>query len=67
MAGGRPTTDPRTVLVSVRLAPRHKRMLEARARAEDISISEALRRFLDEARGQTPARRARRNAGRRPR
>jgi hypothetical protein len=49
MPVGRFTTDPRTVLVSVRLAPRHKRMLEARARREGISLSESLRRFLDEA------------------
>jgi hypothetical protein len=53
------------VLVSVRLAPRHQRMLEARARAEGISISEALRRFLDEARGEPLSRPRLRDAKRR--
>jgi hypothetical protein len=49
MPRGRPTSDPRTVTVSVRLAPRHKQMLQARARREGITLSEALRRELDEA------------------
>ncbi len=38
-------------LVAVRLAPRHLKMLKRRARAERVSLSEALRRFLDEAQG----------------
>jgi hypothetical protein len=47
MPGGRPTSDPRAHLVAVRLADRHLRLLRDRARREGISLSEALRRFLD--------------------
>jgi hypothetical protein len=47
MPGGRPTTDPRAHLVAVRLAERHLRLLRDRARREGVSLSEALRRFLD--------------------
>ena len=48
MPGGRPTDDPKQTLVAVRLAVRQMRALEARARREDIGLSEALRRCLDE-------------------
>jgi hypothetical protein len=48
MAGGRPTKDPKTSLKAVRLAPRHVRLLERRARREGVSFSEALRRYLDD-------------------
>lgn len=47
MPGGRPTSDPREHLVAVRLAERHVRLLRERARRDGISLSEALRRFLD--------------------
>jgi hypothetical protein len=49
MAGGRPTSDPRQHLVAVRLPERHIALLRERARREGVSISEALRRFLDAA------------------
>jgi hypothetical protein len=48
MPGGRPTDDPKTILVAARLAPRHVRLLERRACREGVSLSEALRRYLDE-------------------
>jgi hypothetical protein len=71
MAGGRPTDDPKTTLVAARLAPRHVRLLERRARREAITLSEALRRYLDEIvqRERTPAARRRRadSGKRRPR
>lgn len=47
MAGGRPTSDPRGYLLAVRLPERHVRLLRERAGRENISLSEALRRFLD--------------------
>ena len=43
-SGGRPTKDPRTELVALRLAPRHVRLLERRAWHDGVSLSEALRR-----------------------
>lgn len=48
MAGGRPTRDPKGTLMAVRLSSRQLRILEARARREDIGLSEALRRCVDE-------------------
>ena len=48
MAGGRPTSDPKATLLAVRLAQRHVRLLQERARREGVSVSEALRRFLEE-------------------
>jgi hypothetical protein len=67
MLGGRPTTDPRPIYLAVRVAPRHKRMLEARARREGVSVSEALRRILDESiapKRPHPTRRAKAGGGR---
>jgi hypothetical protein len=48
MPGGRPTDDPKPTLVAVRLAARQMRVLEARANREGVTLSEALRRCLDE-------------------
>lgn len=48
MAGGRPTSDPKTRLLAVRLAERHVRWLRSRALHDDVTLSEALRRLLDE-------------------
>ena len=48
MAGGRPTSDPKATLLAVRLAQRHVRLLQERARREGVSVSEALRRFLEQ-------------------
>jgi hypothetical protein len=47
VAGGRPTDDPKGKLLAVRLADRQLRALQARARREDVSLSEALRRCVD--------------------
>ncbi len=46
---GRPTEDPKTQLIAVRLPTRHVRLVQRRAKRERISFSEALRRFLEEA------------------
>lgn len=48
MAGGRPTQDPKGKLVAVRLASRQVQALTTRARRENIALSEALRRVVDE-------------------
>jgi hypothetical protein len=48
MAGGRPTTDPKETLVAVRLSERQLVVLERRTRHDDISLSEAIRRCVDE-------------------
>lgn len=48
MPGGRPTSERKAALLAVRLATRHIRLLEQRAEREGVSLSEALRRFLDE-------------------
>jgi hypothetical protein len=53
---GRPTDDPRGEILSIRVALRHKRLLERRAAAERITLSEALRRYLDELRSPPPSR-----------
>lgn len=45
---GRPTDDPKTQLVAVRLTPRQVKLVERRAEQEAVSISEAIRRCLDE-------------------
>jgi hypothetical protein len=47
---GRPTNDPKGSVLTVRVAARHLRMLEQRAAAEHVTLSEALRRYLDESR-----------------
>jgi hypothetical protein len=57
MAGGRPTDDPKQTLVAVRLAARQIRALEARAQREDIGLSEALRRCVDDWASSTICRR----------
>jgi len=54
MPGGRPTEDPKANLLAVRLPKRHLRALRARARTEGVTVSEALRRCLDEWLGQPP-------------
>jgi len=46
--GGRPTNDPKGTLVAVRLAARHLSALGDRARREGVSLSEALRRCVDD-------------------
>ncbi len=48
MPGGRPTDDPKPMLVAVRLAARQMRVLKVRAKREGIGLSEALRRCVDE-------------------
>ncbi len=48
MAGGRPTRDPKGSLLAVRLAERQFGVLQARAKREAISVSEAIRRCIDE-------------------
>ena len=44
---GRPTDDPKSTLVAVRLAAGQMRVLKLRAKREGISLSEALRRCVD--------------------
>ena len=48
MPGGRPTSERKGALFAVRLADRHVRLLQERAEREGVSVSEALRRLLDE-------------------
>ena len=48
MAGGRPTDDPKETLVAVRLSDRQLVVLKRRARHDGTSLSEALRRCVDE-------------------
>ena len=48
MPGGRPTSERKGTLVAVRLPDRHVRVLQERAEREGVSVSEALRRLLDE-------------------
>ena len=48
MPGGRPTSERKGTLLAVRLADRHVRLLRERAEREGVSVSEALRRLLDE-------------------
>ena len=45
---GRPTDDPKTELVAVRLAPRHVEHVEMLAERGAVSFSEALRQLLDD-------------------
>jgi hypothetical protein len=59
MPGGRPTQDPKETLIAVRLSTRQLRVLQARAQREQVALSEALRRCVDEwAAGAAAARRA---------
>jgi len=53
MPGGRPTDDPKTKLVGVRLTERHLRQVELRAHRDGVTFSEALRRCLDDAARET--------------
>ncbi len=46
--GGRPTKDPKTRLIAVRLPPRLLAFLEQLAREQNVSVSEALRRLVDQ-------------------
>jgi hypothetical protein len=55
----RPTDDPKGTMLAVRLATRHVQLLEWRAARDHISVSEALRRYLDEAGHGTQAPRSR--------
>jgi hypothetical protein len=61
---GRPTNDPKGEILAVRVAPRHKRLLEGRAASERITLSEALRRYLDELRNAPASREDNRDARR---
>ncbi len=45
----RPTNDPKGTMLAVRVAARHVEMLGRRAARDQVSVSEALRRYLDEA------------------
>ena len=57
VSGGRPTNDPKETLVAVRLSDRQRVVLERRVQRESISLSEAIRRCVDEwDRGYTRAR-----------
>jgi len=57
LSHGPPTGDPKRKLFAVRLSARHLAALNRRAQAENITISEALRRIVDEwARGYERAR-----------
>jgi hypothetical protein len=56
MPGGRPTSDPKENLLAVRLSDRHLRMLRALAQRDGVSLSEALRRLLDQQASPPPAR-----------
>ena len=55
MAGGRPTDNPKGTLVAVRLSERQLRVLQARARRESVSLSEAVRRCVDDCAASAPA------------
>jgi ribosomal protein L12E/L44/L45/RPP1/RPP2 len=55
MPGGRPTDDPKGTLVAVRLSASQVRVLEARAKREGVSLSEALRRCVDDSAARAPA------------
>jgi hypothetical protein len=48
MPGGRPTDDPKETLVAVRVSERQLVVLQRRAKHDDISLSEAIRRCVDE-------------------
>lgn len=48
---GRPTNDPKTGRVTIRLAPRDLAALEAVAKERGVSLSEAARLVLREALG----------------
>ena len=48
MPGGRPTSDPKETLVAVRFSERQLVVLQRRAKHDDISLSEAIRRCVDE-------------------
>jgi hypothetical protein len=56
MPRGRPTSDPKATLLAVRLGERHVRLLREHARREEVSLSEALRRLLDERLAARPPR-----------
>ena len=64
--GGRPTDDPKGKLLAVRLADRQMRALQARARREGVSLSEALRRCVDAWIGSPPSPASRPRRGRPP-
>ena len=59
MKRGRPTQDPKGTLLAVRLSARHLRVLQARARREAVTLSEALRRCVDDCAAPTARPRAR--------
>ena len=48
MPGGRPTDDPKETLVAVRFSDRQLVVLQRRAKHDGTSLSEALRRCVDE-------------------
>ena len=48
MPRGRPTQEPKGKLVALRLSERQLTVLKERVRREGVSLSEALRRCLDE-------------------
>jgi hypothetical protein len=56
MPGGRPTSEPKATLIAVRLADRHVQWLRERAATEGVSLSEALRRLLDQHAAPKPLR-----------
>lgn len=54
MRRGRPTSDPKSTLLAVRLAERHVRFLQDRAERGGVSLSEALRLVLEESISSPP-------------
>lgn len=48
MPGGRPTDEPKTRLIALRLPPRLLRFIEQLAREQSVSVSEALRRLIEQ-------------------
>jgi hypothetical protein len=48
MPGGRPTDDPKETLVAVRFSDRQLVVLQRRAKHDGISLSEAIRRCVNE-------------------
>jgi hypothetical protein len=48
MPGGRPTSEPKTKLVALRLPVRLLRFVEQLAREQRVGVSEAMRRLIEE-------------------
>jgi hypothetical protein len=55
MPRGRPTSDPKTRLLAVRLPERHVMALTEQAKTQGVTLSEALRRCLDSVLASPPS------------